>query len=348
MLEKFAKLPDSWPLGWSKKGRDTTAFDNCYWLRNPGVSQKYFVRENNGIESLKTTDDEAVRILEIKEMHAKTPEVLTHFKTPEAAWNAVMTANDGGVTYIINELALVCQPEIKKDQLDNLAGSLSRELASSMRDFYIPTDAKKRQEVNKSKFLKFSEEINVITSQNRFANLLEEFYLSEDYLKKWSEKNTSTHVVEVLDGVCDEWQVVAKLAAKRVCKEYPISKPSVEFFINELRVSFTVADLQNSIVEKAAFLDGMEGNRKLLSLAISALMINDFISAADQVVEQDPQNIILSETRDNIAKNFSSRWLSNFEKLIDKNISNLDGDVSDPKLNQEIGELIDRLELLDG
>ena len=343
LLEKFGRLPDSWPLSWSMLANKSVPFDNCYWLRNPGVAQSYFTRKN-GIEELSSNSTEDIRISQIKDMHSKTEEVITHFKDPSKAWDAVMQGNDGGVSYILRELSKVCNSEIKNEQLDNLAGTFSRELSDCIKDYYVPSDITERKAVAEEKIGKLYKEIDAISKENRFANFLEELFISQDQLNEWTQANTSTHVAEVLDGVCEQWHSMAKSFSRSIQNEYPISKLSIEFLTTQLAAAFNVFGLQDNIIQKAAFLDGMEGNQKWLSLNISALMINDFISAADPVPEQDPNSIRLSANRENIAKSFSLRWLANFEKIVEKNMLNLDGKIVEPQLNQKIGEILKGLE----
>ena len=88
----------------------------------------------------------------------------------------------------------------------------------------------------------------------------------------------------------------------------------------------------------------MQENRKHLSLRLAALMINDFVSATEQLPEQDPSSIELSATRENVARNFSLRWLSNFEKVAEKNMDNLDGTIVNPQLNEKISDILRGLE----
>ena len=343
LLEKFGKLPDSWPLSWSTSSKKNVPFDNCYWLRNPGVAQSYFSREN-GIEELSATPAENDRIAQIQDMHSKTPGVIKHFKKPDEAWQAVMKENDGGVSYILSELSEVCKPEIKNEQLDNLANSFSKELVNSLSDYYVPSDITERKVVLKEKILRLKQEIEAISKENRFANFLEEFYTDEVRLSHWAKDNTSTHVAEVLSGVCDDWYMMAKSQSKNIEKNFPISKSSIEFIINEMKSAFTVSEMENNIIQKADFLDGMQENRKHLALRLAALMINDFVSATEQLPEQDPSSIELSATRENVATNFSLRWLSNFKKVVEKNMDNLDGAIVNPQLNEKISDILRGLE----
>ena len=343
LLEKFGKLPDSWPLSWSMSSKQSVPFDNCYWLRNPGVAQSYFTREK-GIEALTSTPVENQRIAQIQDMHSKAPEVVKHFRKPDEAWQAVMKENDGGVSYILNELSKVCKPEIKNEQLDNLANSFSKELTNSLSDYYVPSDITERKAVLKDKIQRLKQEIEAISKEGRFANFLEEFYTTENRLTKWAREKRSTHVAEVLSGVCFDWHEMAKSQSKTVEKNFPISRSSIEFIITEMANGLTVNDLENNIIQKASFLDGMDRNRKPLSLNIAALVINDFISATKQLPEQDPNSIELSSKRENVARNFALRWLLNFEKVVEKNIHNLDGAIVNPQLNEKISDILKGLE----
>jgi hypothetical protein len=343
LLEKFGTLPDSWPLAWSKSNKKSLPFDNCYWLRNPGVAQSYFTRAN-GIEELTSTEVENKRILQIQNMHSKTPQVAKHFKKPDEAWQAVMKENDGGVSYILSELSKVCKPEIKIEQLDNLAKSFSKELSGVLTEYYIPSDITERKAVLNEKLLRLEQEIIAISDQNRFANFLEEFYTTEARLIEWAGNKRSTHVAEVISGVCSDWSEVVKSRSKTTEKNFPISRSSIEFITNEMANGFKVHKLENNIIQKTNFLDGMDRHKKPLSLKIAALMINDFISATEELPEQDPNSIKLNSARENVAKNFATRWFSNFKKLANKNMQNLDGTIVNPQLNEKIGDIVKGLE----
>jgi hypothetical protein len=61
--------------------------------------------------------------------------------------------------------------------------------------------------------------------------------------------------------------------------------------------------------------------------------------------EQDSRSINLSAGRENVARKFSSRWLSNFQKIAEKNMYNLDGAIADPEVNEKIGNILNGLKL---
>ena len=344
LLEKFGKLPDSWPLSWSLSANKHIPFNNCYWLRNPGVAQSYFTRKN-GIEEFTSTPVENKRISQIQDMHMNTKEVINHFRNPDAAWKAVMRENDGGVSYILSELSKVCKPEIKNEQLENLANSFSKDLTKSLVDYYVPSDITERKAVLEEKIRKLKEEIDSISKENRFANFLEEFYTSEDRLCIWAKDNTSTHVSEVLRGVCDDWHTMAKTRSKEIEKKFPISKSSVEFIIEQMVNAFKVSKIEKEIIQKAEFLDGMERNRKSLALNLAALVLNDFISKTERMDEQDSRSINLNAVRENVAREFSSRWLLNFQNIAEKNMYNLDGAIVNSQMNENVGNILNGLKL---
>ena len=344
LLEKFGKLPDSWPLSWSLSANKHIPFNNCYWLRNPGVAQSYFTRKN-GIEEFTSTPVENKRISQIQDMHMNTKEVINHFRNPDAAWKAVMRENDGGVSYILSELSKVCKPEIKNEQLENLANSFSKDLTKSLVDYYVPSDITERKAVLEEKIRKLKEEIDSISKENRFANFLEEFYTSEDRLCIWAKDNTSTHVSEVLRGVCDDWHTMAKTRSKSIEKKFPISKSSVEFIIEQMVNAFKVSKIEKEIIQKAEFLDGMERNRKSLALNLAALVLNDFISKTERMDEQDSRSINLNAVRENVAREFSSRWLLNFQNIAEKNMYNLDGAIVNSQMNENVGNILNGLKL---
>jgi len=278
-------------------------------------------------------------------MHMNTKEVINHFRNPDAAWKAVMRENDGGVSYILSELSKVCKPEIKNEQLENLANSFSKDLTKSLVDYYVPSDITERKAVLEEKIRKLKGEIDSISKENRFANFLEEFYTSEDRLCIWAKDNTSTHVSEVLRGVCDDWHTMAKTRSKEIEKKFPISKSSVEFIIEQMVNAFKVSKIEKEIIQKAEFLDGMERNRKSLALNLAALVLNDFISKTERMDEQDSRSINLNAVRENVAREFSSRWLLNFQNIAEKNMYNLDGAIVNSQMNENVGNILNGLKL---
>ena len=346
LLEIFGKLPDSWPNNWDGLSDHEAPFNNCYWLRNPGVNQQYFKRDEQGKETIEVTKGDEKRISEIKKMYLQTPKVKSHFADPELSWEAVMQANDGGTTYILNNLAKICKPNIKSVQLDDLARTLFQELERTLRQYHVPTDFGARQSLNRQKIDLLGQEITELMKAQSFAEFLEAFHISSEYLQARTVRKFTTRVSTVLEDVCQIWFDKVTSNSKNISQRYPISKASVEFLINEVKLSIARENLSNLMIEKTKFLDfgGADQPKKVLALEIAAFIINDFVSLSTQAIERSPSEINLSGSRENIEVKFFENWLINFTQKVEGNMSTAGGTIRDQNLNEQLGKLVKALE----
>jgi hypothetical protein len=342
LLEIFGRLPDSWPKNWDGNSNHPAPFRNCYFLRNPGVDQQYFKREENGEEVFDVDNNGKVRISELKKMYLETTEIQKHFIDPETSWSEVMRENDGGTSYILENLAKICKPDIKTVQLDNLAATLFQELKSTLSQYFVPTEFGERQRLNQRKIDLLTKEVNEMTEAQIFAEFLEEFYISSDYFQAKPESRKTTQTSDAMKNVCDVWFDKAITTSKNISQRYPISKASVEFFLSEMKLSIVTEHVSDAVLKNTRFLDfgGADSYKKALAFEISAFIINDFVSLNGKVAADDTAILNLSNIRENMQEKFASNWLMNFSQKVEANITNADGLISDQVLNEKLGELI--------
>ena len=345
LLEIFGRLPDSWPKNWDGKSDKQAPFKNCYFLRNPGVDQQYFTREENGEEVADVDANGEVRISELKEMYLQTPEINNHIFDPATSWSEVMRENDGGASYIIENLAKICKPDIKSIQLNNLARTLFKELQSTLSQYFVPTEFGERNRLNQQKIDQLKKEVKEMTEAQIFADFLEEFYISSDYFQAKPELKNTTQTSNYLKNVCEVWFDKVITNSKNISQKYPISKASVEFFINEIKLSIGTEQLSEVVFKKTEFLDfgGVDLRKKALAFEIAAFIINDFVSLNVKTTSDDIATINLSKSRGNIQEKFAFNWLTNFSQKVEANITNADGLITDQALNEKLGDLIKEL-----
>lgn len=139
LLKPFAKVSDSWPLNWTP-GR---AFDNCFWIRNPNYKAEGIILYE-GRNEVSVHDHKVARIAELRAAYAKVPEVNAHFREPLKAFDEVMRLNDGGISYLAGQLAAVCRPGMKQEQVRARLHDIRQRLVSLLAPHYISTDADQR------------------------------------------------------------------------------------------------------------------------------------------------------------------------------------------------------------
>jgi len=139
LLEKFGAMPDSWPRAWAP-GRP---FDNCYWLRNPNFPAEAVITYDGGREVAIRTD-KVTRLAEMRAGCCAAEPVRTHFRDPEAAWDAAMVLNDGGVDYLMRGLAPVCRADSKRAQVAAQIGRVAADMVMALDDHHLSDDVNQR------------------------------------------------------------------------------------------------------------------------------------------------------------------------------------------------------------
>lgn len=176
LLDFFGKQHD-WPRCWDPQG----GFRNVFWLRNPHFKQKA-IFDYDGDRERQVRDAEQAYVASLRAGFLHNPDVRRHFADPARAWDAALRLNDGGVSYLVEQLSPVCQPELKRRQVTRRLGDLARAAAGRLRSYYVSDDldaerAKKRQ-LGKALARKL---VNCAANQ-RFGDFLWSLYVSDESL----------------------------------------------------------------------------------------------------------------------------------------------------------------------
>jgi hypothetical protein len=139
LLKPFAKVPSAWPLNWTPDA----PFKNCYWIRNPNYKAEGVI-QYSGHTEVSVLPQKVARIAELRTAYAQVPEVNAHFRDPLRAFDEVMRLNDGGISYLAENLAAVCQPGMKQAQVEARLTDLRTRLVQALSPYFIPTDSAQR------------------------------------------------------------------------------------------------------------------------------------------------------------------------------------------------------------
>jgi hypothetical protein len=139
LLKPFAKVADSWPLRWTPE----EPFRNCYWIRSPYYKAEGII-QYEGRHEEQIHERKMARIDQLRTASIGVPQVQAHFHDPLRAFHEVMNLNDGGVAYVAENLAQVCKPGMKREQVRARLLDLRRRVARALAPHYIQADAEKR------------------------------------------------------------------------------------------------------------------------------------------------------------------------------------------------------------
>ncbi|MEM9912786.1 MAG: virulence factor SrfC family protein [Pseudomonadota bacterium] len=179
LLKGFGKVSDSWVHKWT----DTLPFQNCYWLRNPNYFVEGLINYNDDESEKEIRPEKLERVQELKEGCLATEAVKSHFKDPEAAWNAALTLNDGGVGYLTAELTKVCKPESKMRQISNQVETLAATIHAELSGFHISDDIEKRIEEKRALSGEIIDKLELTLQGHRFGALLGALCVDQDAIE---------------------------------------------------------------------------------------------------------------------------------------------------------------------
>ena len=167
LLDPFAKLPDSWPRQWTPG----QSFKNCYWIRNPNYKAEGVI-QYEGRNEVRILPGKVNRIAELRAAYSSVTEVRAHFADPLHAFDEVMKLNDGGISCLAENLAKVCRPGMKQDQIKTRLAGIRAGIARLLAPHYIPTDLDKRLAEREAIAKAIIEDLDGCLSHNRFGTFL--------------------------------------------------------------------------------------------------------------------------------------------------------------------------------
>ncbi len=168
MLEPFGKMPDAWINEWVPG----EPFRNTFWLRNPTYETPVIAYGENKRE-IGIREDMLKRVETLREGAINAPLAGRHFADPQAAWEAAMEIDDGGVTRLAGALGAVCRQQTKldqvSDQLEIQIGTIERPLSQ----FHVSTDIDRRLELKRAAADAVVDTLNECFEENRWGELME-------------------------------------------------------------------------------------------------------------------------------------------------------------------------------
>lgn len=166
LLDFFGKQHD-WPTNWD----GAKAFNNLFLLRNPNF------RFDAILDITKEGEERGIRpeqegiVSDLRKAFLKSSLVAKHFVNPEESWNAAMRLNDGGITFIREKLRPLCNPDIKRRQIETSLKEQLERLVNRLQPFW-KTDDKEEKRKQKNQFAAH-------LLRNIFAKMSDPSYLGE-------------------------------------------------------------------------------------------------------------------------------------------------------------------------
>ena len=178
LLKGFGKVATSWVHQWT----DTQPFQNCFWLRNPYYPIEALIKYEDERE-IEILPDKVNRVAELKAGCLQAEPVQRHFKDPNRAWDAALGLNDGGVSYLVDELTKVCKPESKQRQISVQIEAVASRLHQELEQFHVSDDVEKRIEEKRLSAAAIIDRLELTLSNHRFGALLNALSVDQDAIQ---------------------------------------------------------------------------------------------------------------------------------------------------------------------
>jgi hypothetical protein len=166
LLGYFGKA-HAWPRQWTP-GRP---FQNCFWFRNPNIPAETIIRYEGRVEKEFHAEKQA-RIEELRRSFVSLPEVKDHFHDPDRAFSEALRLNDGGISYIVENLERVCRADLKLEQISHRLGELRRDIIAKLDRFYVPLDSGRRLEERRAAAGRVFDSLEKVVEAGQFGALL--------------------------------------------------------------------------------------------------------------------------------------------------------------------------------
>jgi len=177
-LTEFFGATGEWVHEWHPR----TPFRNTYWLRSPNAYAEGLFAFSPDKRELAIHEHKRQRLAEIKPLYLATELVQDHFADPERAWEEGLRLNDGGVTYLAQQLEPVCNPSIKRRQVAARLRELATQVREALAPFFVSGDLAEEREKRLAQALATIAELEFAAEDGRFGRFIHAFQVEEDQL----------------------------------------------------------------------------------------------------------------------------------------------------------------------
>lgn len=188
---EYFRNNSQWLENWSG-GRP---FNNFFLLRNPNFKWDSIMDYDASGHEKCVREEKAEYVNKLQEDFMKSKFTQRHFVDKAEAWNALMSLNDGGISYIKKKI--VPDPDLKEKQLALVISENKRVLLQQIECFYRSDDKQKEFEKKATQVLTLANKILANSRlYNRFPSLISGFTVQQNELFRLSAKSVEKYEME--------------------------------------------------------------------------------------------------------------------------------------------------------
>ena len=198
LIDLFGQSAD-WVNSWT----EGKAFDNVFWLRNPAFINHGLMTYDGG--QIETGLSDGARIQEFKLAYLATSEIQKFVKNYEYAFDEALKVNDGGVSYLVEEMSKVFKGTLKNQQIELKLKQISENLQGYLERFFIqPNDSDLQTETRLQEIKQVQTSFVANLKKKRFGYFLDSLMIAPEQLNREFMRTNSSYKKQPagnLDGI---------------------------------------------------------------------------------------------------------------------------------------------------
>jgi hypothetical protein len=245
LLDFFGK-EHAWPREWTP-GRP---FNNTVWLRNPNVAAKHILDTDESGREIGIRASEAARIARLRAEFLANEDVRRHFAEPEAAWDAALSLNDGGISHLARKLGAVCDPAVKRAQVQARLAELRAAIRRRLAPFWHSGDAAAEAEKRRAAAREVAKHLVAVAARQNFGRLLKALTIPAEALSGlWWRLQTEPEDAAPIGARPEEAEYLAELGDLVAPSAAAAARPrDAEARFAEAAIAEWIADMTDDLV----------------------------------------------------------------------------------------------------
>lgn len=164
-----------WPFEWTPG----SAFKNTYWLRNPNFKAEFLIKYEGNLE-VEILPEKVDKVAVLRKGYLDVDEVQEHFHDPARAFDEALRLNDGGVTYLAQNLAKICRQEIKHNQIRERITGIAQDVRRVIAPYFVDSDINKRLEEREEVTGRILSGLSDAWDRNQFGSAIRMLQISQN------------------------------------------------------------------------------------------------------------------------------------------------------------------------
>ncbi|MET4687648.1 virulence factor SrfC family protein [Sinorhizobium fredii] len=164
-----------WPFEWTPG----TPFKNTFWLRNPNFKAEFMIRYD-GNQEVEILPEKVEKVAILREAYLEVEEVQSHFLDPARAFDEAIKLNDGGVTYLAQNLSAICRPDIKYNQIRERIAAIAQDIRRVVSPYFVDSDINKRLEERQEVSGRILSGLSESWNRNQFGSAIRMLQISQN------------------------------------------------------------------------------------------------------------------------------------------------------------------------